>query len=57
MLREYDYSAPPSDTREFAECIGCSFTEKKGVGHFPMSESPEAFNTYLTPVLDQITAD
>ena len=57
MLREYDYSAPPSDTREFAECIGCSFTEMKGVGHFPMSESPEAFNTYLTPVLDQITAD
>ena len=57
MLCEYDYYAPPSGTREIAECIGCSFTEITGFGHFPMSESPEAFNTYLTPVLDQITAD
>ena len=51
---EYDYSAPPDGAKEIAERIGCSFTEMKGVGHFPMSESPDAFKTYLMPVLDEI---
>jgi len=26
----------------------------KGVGHFPMSEDPQAFLTYLLPVLQEI---
>jgi hypothetical protein len=26
----------------------------KGVGHFPMSENPEAFVSHLLPVLDRI---
>jgi pimeloyl-ACP methyl ester carboxylesterase len=26
----------------------------KGLGHFPMSENPEAFLGYLRPVLDEI---
>jgi pimeloyl-ACP methyl ester carboxylesterase len=26
----------------------------KGLGHFPMSENPEAFLKYLLPVLDKI---
>jgi len=28
----------------------------KGVGHFPMSENPEAFIDYLLPILDQLEA-
>jgi hypothetical protein len=26
----------------------------KGLGHFPMSENPQAFLGYLRPVLDEI---
>jgi hypothetical protein len=26
----------------------------KGLAHFPMSENPELFRTYLLPVLDEI---
>jgi hypothetical protein len=29
----------------------------KGMGHFPMSESPAEFRRYLMPVLDRIAAD
>ncbi len=28
----------------------------KGLGHFPMSEDPEKFMSYLLPVLEKITA-
>jgi len=31
------------------------FEVMKGLGHFPMSESPEQFRRYLLPVLDRIT--
>lgn len=54
---EYDYSASPADGRALAEAIpGATFTEMKGIGHFPMSENPEVFKRYLLPVLDQIAA-
>ena len=29
----------------------------KGLGHFPMSEDPQAFLTHLLPVLDKIAAE
>ncbi len=29
----------------------------KGMGHFPMSESPAEFRRYLLPLLDRIVAD
>lgn len=52
---EYDYSAAPVDGQELADQIdGATFTEMKEVGHFPMSENPEAFKRYLMPVLDQV---
>ena len=35
---------------------GSTWTEMKGVGHFPMSENPEAFIRYITPVLARIRA-
>ena len=28
----------------------------KGLGHFPMSENPDVFLSYLLPVLDRISA-
>ena len=33
---------------------GCEATIMKGLGHFPMSENPEAFLKYLLPVLEKI---
>ena len=52
---EYDFSAPPSAGEEVAARIpGSTFTLMKHVGHFPMSENPEAFRTYLLPILDEI---
>ena len=54
---EYDVSATPEMGRELAELIGAAhFEVMKGVGHFPMSENPEAFRGYLLPVLDSILA-
>ena len=54
---EYDVSATPEMGRELAESIGAAhFEVMKGVGHFPMSENPEAFRGYLLPVLDSILA-
>ena len=37
-----------------ARVKGAKFTVMKGLGHFPMSENPEAFLGYLRPVLDEI---
>ena len=33
---------------------GSTWVEMKGVGHFPMSENPDAFKEYLLPILDRI---
>jgi pimeloyl-ACP methyl ester carboxylesterase len=55
LTGEYDYSASPRDTEAVtARVKGAKFTVMKGLGHFPMSENPEAFLRYLRPVLDQI---
>ena len=52
---EYDWSASPADVKALADEIpGAYFAEMKGVGHFPMSENPEAFRRYLMPVLERI---
>lgn len=52
---EYDYSGTSELGREAHEVIsGSTFTEMKGVGHFPMSENPAAFIGYLMPILEQI---
>ncbi len=39
-----------------AAIAGSTWTGMTGVGHFPMSENPEAFIGYLLPVLEQIRA-
>lgn len=54
---EYDFSATPEMGRELAEQIGARhFQVMQGLGHFPMSESPEQFRRYLLPVLEAIAA-
>ena len=57
LTGEYDYSASPKDTQAVVERVkGAKFTVMKGLGHFPMSENPEAFLGYLRPVLEEIRA-
>ena len=55
LTGEYDYSCTPDDTRELARRIqGAQATIMDGMGHFPMSEDPEGFLSYLRPVLADI---
>lgn len=55
LTGEYDYSCTPDDTRELARRIqGAQATIMDGMGHFPMSENPEGFLSYLRPVLAAI---
>jgi pimeloyl-ACP methyl ester carboxylesterase len=57
LTGEYDLSATPELTAELARMTGARhFEVMKGMGHFPMSESPAEFCRYLKPVLDQIVA-
>ncbi len=52
---EYDWSGRVDLGREAHQAIrGSTFAEMKGVGHFPMSEHPAAFLSYLKPVLARI---
>lgn len=55
LTGEYDYSCTPEDSRWLASNIaGAQLTIMSGLGHFPMSEAPEEFLTYLQPVLKEI---
>lgn len=55
LTGEYDLSATPELTAELARLVNAtSFQVMKGLGHFPMSESPQQFRRYLLPVLDRI---
>ncbi|HEV8142779.1 MAG TPA: alpha/beta hydrolase [Methylomirabilota bacterium] len=57
LTGEYDFSCTPDDTLRTAKAIpGARVAVMKGVGHFPMSENPAQFRTYLLPVLDEIRA-
>jgi pimeloyl-ACP methyl ester carboxylesterase len=57
LTGEYDFSCTPEDTLRTAKAIpGARVAVMKGVGHFPMSENPAQFRTYLLPVLDEIRA-
>jgi pimeloyl-ACP methyl ester carboxylesterase len=58
LTGEYDLSATPELTAEVARLTGARhFEVMKGMGHFPMSESPAEFRRYLLPVLDRIAAE
>lgn len=55
LTGEYDYSASPRDTEAVVVRVkGARFVVMKNLGHFPMSENPEAFLGYLRPVLEEI---
>jgi pimeloyl-ACP methyl ester carboxylesterase len=58
LTGEYDLSATPELTAELARLTQARhFEVMQGLGHFPMSESPQQFRRYLMPVLDRIAAD
>ena len=55
LTGEYDLSATPALTAELAKLVNAtSFQVMEGLGHFPMSESPQRFRQYLLPVLESI---
>jgi pimeloyl-ACP methyl ester carboxylesterase len=52
LTGEYDYSCTPEDTAFLGKTIeGVHWQIMQGMGHFPMSEDPDKFLTYLKPVL------
>jgi pimeloyl-ACP methyl ester carboxylesterase len=52
---EYDCSCTPERTLATADRIkGAEAIIMEGMGHFPMSENPQAFRAHLLPVLKQI---
>jgi pimeloyl-ACP methyl ester carboxylesterase len=54
---DYDWSATPERSRALADAIpGATFTPMQGLGHFPMSENPEAFKTHLRKLFGTIMA-
>jgi len=54
---EYDWSGTPAVCRALHEAVpGSHYTLMEGLGHFPMSEDPERFKSFITPVLDDIRA-
>jgi pimeloyl-ACP methyl ester carboxylesterase len=55
LTGEYDYSCTPEDTLAVARAVpGAQVTIMKHLGHFPMSENPALFLSYLDPVLQEI---
>ena len=54
MTGEYDFSCTPEDTLRTARAIGVEAIIMTELGHFPMSENPERFRSYLLPVLEEI---
>ena len=56
LTGEYDYSCTAEGTLAVAERTGAAAVIMKGLGHFPMSEDPEKFVSYLLPVLEKIKA-
>ena len=55
LTGEYDFSCTPEDTQRTAAAIpGAHVTIMRELGHFPMSENPAQFRTYILPVLDRI---
>lgn len=54
LTGNYDYSCSPADTLSVANQLGLKMIQMDDMGHFPMSENPEKFISYLLPVLDKI---
>ncbi len=54
LTGEYDYSCTVEESRAAAVACGATFTPMASLGHFPMSEDPVRFTTYLQPVLEAL---
>ncbi|MBI5128655.1 MAG: alpha/beta hydrolase [Rhodopseudomonas palustris] len=55
LTGEYDFSCMPEDTlRTAAGIVGAQVTVMEQLGHFPMSENPAQFRSYIAPVLETI---
>jgi len=55
LTGEYDYSCKPEYTLEIGKVVpGAKITIMKGLGHFPMSENPPLFRSFILPVLEEI---
>ena len=55
LTGEYDYSCKPEYTLEVGKTVpGAKITIMKGLGHFPMSENPPLFRSFILPVLEEI---
>jgi pimeloyl-ACP methyl ester carboxylesterase len=54
LTGEYDYSCTTEGTLDIARRTGAEAMIMKGLGHFPMSEDPDQFISYLLPVLARI---
>ena len=57
IQRVYTEDGSLDETMAVANSIkGCEATIMKGLGHFPMSEDPQAFLQHLLPVLEKIAS-
>ena len=54
LTGEYDYSCTTEGTLDVARRTGAEVKIMQGLGHFPMSEDPGRFISYLLPVLERI---
>jgi pimeloyl-ACP methyl ester carboxylesterase len=55
LTGEYDWSSTPEMGAEVARRVkGARYRMMEGLGHFPMSEHPERFLEFISPVLDEI---
>lgn len=52
LAGDYDWSATPERAQELADAIpGATYKRMDGMGHFPMSESPDEFKAHVVPLL------
>jgi pimeloyl-ACP methyl ester carboxylesterase len=57
LTGEYDWSNTPKMSEETAKKIpGAKFTAMEGLGHFPATENPARFVTYLAEAVDFIVS-
>jgi pimeloyl-ACP methyl ester carboxylesterase len=56
LVGEYDYPSLVISRASADQIAGATHAVMKGLGHFPMSEDPDRFSSYLLPILDGITA-
>ena len=55
LTGEYDWASTPAMTEELvARAKGMRYQTMLGLGHFPMSEDPARFRSYIAPVLEEI---